>query len=168
MDAVVGRMIRLAGSYTYLDAVVSKSFTGSALAPSFNPSIPGVPIGAFSPLVGARPFRRPTHSACLLITVTEGPGQVSLTGYFSGKQDDSTNLSAGFFGDSPLLPNHDLDPAFQKIDLSGSYRIHRHLKWYASIENILDQRYSAAAGYPSLPRTARTGVTVTLGGDRTP
>lgn len=167
-DAMIGRLLRLAGSYTYLDAVVTKSFTGSALKPSFNPDIPGIPIGAFAPLVGARPFRRPTHSGSLLVTVMEGPVQVSLAGYFAGKQDDSTFLSDAFFGNSLLLPNKDLDAAFQKIDLSGSYRIHRSVKFFASVENLLGQQYWASAGYPALPRTARVGVTLTFGGDRTP
>lgn len=165
-DLVVGRIIRLAGSYTYLDAVVAKSFSSGALAPAINPASPGIQIGQFSPLVGARPFQRPTHSGSVLVTFVQGPAQVSLAGYFSGKQDDSTFLSDGFFGNSLLLPNHDLDAAYQKVDLSGSYRVHPRLRWYASIENILDQRYYAAFGFPALPRAARTGVTVALGGNR--
>ena len=50
-------------SYTYLDAEVTESFASGALSPAINPLIPGVPIGAFAPLVGARPFRRPVHWA---------------------------------------------------------------------------------------------------------
>ncbi len=50
-----------------------------------------------------------------------------------------------------LLPNHDLTFGYQKIDLSGSYRIHPRVKWYATIENVLDQHYEPAFGFPSLP-----------------
>lgn len=165
-DAMVGQLIRVAGSYTYLDAIVTESFSSGALAPAINPAFPGIRIGQFSPLVGARPFRRPAHSGSVLVTFAQGPAQVSLAGHFSGKQDGSTFLSDGFFGNSLLLPNHDLNGAYQKVDLSGSYRIHPRLRWYVSVENILDQRYYAAFGFPALPRTARTGVTVALGGDR--
>lgn len=164
-DAMVGTRVRAAASYTYLDAVVTESFSGGALAPAINPAFPGISIGQFSPLVGARPFRRPTHSGSLLFSYTQGRGQVTIAGYFSGRQDDSTFLSDEFFGNSMLLPNKDLTAAYQKIDLSGSYRVHSRFTWYGSLENLGGERYEAAAGFPALPRAFRTGVRVTLGGD---
>ena len=164
-DVAVGASVRLAGSYTYLDATVTESFSGGALAPAVNPAFPGIEIGWFSPLVGARPFRRPTHSGNLLASYVRGPAQVTLAGYFVGKTDDSTLLTDAFFGPSLLLPNHDLTDGYQKVDLSGSYRLYPRLRWYASIENLFDQEYDAAAGFPALPLTVRTGLTVTLGGD---
>ena len=93
-----------------------------------------MPIGAFSPLVGNRPFRRPANSGNLLLTHSRGLGQIAVAGYFSGKQDDSTLLSDGFFGSSLLLPNKDMDKGYAKIDLSGLYLcVLPRLKWYASI-----------------------------------
>ena len=158
--------VRVAVSYTYLDAIVSESFSrGARSFPSVNPAFPDIEIGQFSPLVGARPFRRPTHSGSLLASYVRGPAQVTLTGYFVGTSDDSTFLSDAFFGPSLLLPNQDLTAGYQKVDLSGSYRVHRRLRWYASIENLLDQDYTAAAGFPALPLTFRSGLSVTLGGD---
>jgi iron complex outermembrane receptor protein/vitamin B12 transporter len=162
-DAAIGRGFRMSASYTFLDAEVTEANGASA---AFNPSFPTVPIGAYSPLVGARPFRRPSNSGTLFLGYTTGPVDVALTGYFAGKQDDSTFLSDGFFGNSLLLPNKNLDPAYQKIDLSGSYRVHPRFKVYASIENLFDQDYAAGYGFPSLPFTIRTGVAVGLGGDR--
>jgi iron complex outermembrane receptor protein/vitamin B12 transporter len=165
-EAAVARRLRATASYMFLDAVVTESFTGDALAPAENPAFPGIEIGAFAPLVGARPFRRPAHSGSFMLSYFRGPGQVTVAGYVAGKQDDSTFLSDAFFGNSMLLPNNDLDAAYQKIDLSGSYRIHPRIRWYASIENIGAAEYVAAAGFPALPRTFRTGVSLTLGGDR--
>jgi iron complex outermembrane receptor protein/vitamin B12 transporter len=161
-DAAIGQYVRMNASYTYLGAVVTEA--SSAVAAT-NPSIPGVQIGAFSPLVGQRPFRRPPQSGSVMISVTRGPGQVTFSGYFSGKRDDSTFLSDRFFGNSLLLPNRDLDPAYQKLDLSGSFRVHPRVSLYASIENILDQKYAASFGFPSLPRAARAGARITLGGE---
>jgi iron complex outermembrane receptor protein/vitamin B12 transporter len=161
-EAAVGAGLRLNGSYTFLDAEVSEAFGASA---AFNPAFPGVPIGAYSPLVGARPFRRPSNSGTMFVAYTTGPVEVALAGYFAGKRDDSTFLSDGFFGNSLLLPNQDLDPAFQKIDLSGSYRVHPSLRLYVSIENLFDQDYAAAFGFPSLPFAIRAGVSVNIGGD---
>ena len=120
-DAAVGAGFRMSASYTYLDAEVTEAFGRSA---AFNPAFPDIPIGTYSPLVGERPFRRPANSGTLFVGYANGPFDVALSGYFVGRRDDSTFLSDGFFGNSMLLPNQDLDPAYQKIDLSASYRLH--------------------------------------------
>jgi vitamin B12 transporter len=164
-EALLGK-VKVTGSYMYLDAVVTKSFADAAMSPATNPAFPGIQIGAFSPLVGARPFRRPASSGSLTVSYTGGRAQVSVAGYFYGKQDDTTGLIDAFFGNSLLLPNKGLDPAYQKFDVSGSYRIHPRLRWYVTLENALDQEFEAVAGFPALPRSVRTGVTVALGGDR--
>jgi iron complex outermembrane receptor protein/vitamin B12 transporter len=160
--------VKVVGSYTFLDAEVQESLGGGALSPAFNPAFPDVPIGAFSPLIGALPFRRPANSGTLMVSYTQGPAQVALSGHFVGKQDDSTFLTDEFFGNSLLLPNHNLDDSFQKVDLSGSYVFARRIRWYITLENLLNQKYQAAAGYPALPTTVRTGVTLQLGGGATP
>jgi len=163
-DAMVGR-VRFAGSYTYLDAVVTKSLS-SSVAPQFNPSFPDIPIGGFTALVGQRPFRRPANTGTLLIAYTQGKADVALSGYFAGESDDSTFLVGTdiTFGNSLLLPNHNLDFSYQKVDLSGAYRIHPRIKWFATIENVLNQHYEATFGFPNLPINLRTGLTVTVGG----
>jgi iron complex outermembrane receptor protein/vitamin B12 transporter len=164
-DAAFGK-VRATFSYMYLDAVVTKSLSGGVLSPATNPSIPGVKIGAYSPLVGARPFRRPTNSGSATIAYTEGKAQLALAAYFFGQSDDSTFLSDANFGNSLLLPNKDLDAAYQKIDIRGSYRFHPRVSGYLTLENAFDQSYEAASGFPALPRTVRAGVKLTLGGDR--
>ncbi|MXZ73286.1 MAG: TonB-dependent receptor plug domain-containing protein [Acidobacteria bacterium] len=156
--------IEMFGSYAYVDAEVTASFSSSALAPVFNPAWPDIAIGQYSPLVGERPFRRPRHVANLRVSYLLGSGQVTLAGFFSGKSDGSTFLADPFFGPSMLLPNRDLGQAYQKIDLSTSWRLHPRVRWFASIENLLDQDYAAATGFPSLGAAFRSGVSVTLGG----
>lgn len=162
-DASIGPVTFMA-SYTYLDAVVTKSLSDGVLTPAINPAFPNTPIGQYAPLVGARPFRRPQNSGNLMARYSHGKLQLLLAGYFSGKADDSTFLSDGDFGYSMLLPNHDLDAAFQKIDLSASYELQAHARWYVSIENLLNEHYEAASGYPALPFAIRTGVTIGVGG----
>ncbi len=71
-DAAIGRTVRFGASYTYLDAEVTEAFSASAAT---NPAFPGVSIGAFSPLVGERPFRRPANSGTLFVRYDEGPGR---------------------------------------------------------------------------------------------
>jgi iron complex outermembrane receptor protein/vitamin B12 transporter len=159
--AVVGGL-RLTGSYTYLDAEVTEAFSASA---SFNPAFPGIAIGAFSPLVGERPFRRPAHSGALSAIHTGPRGHIAVAGYFSGARDDSTFLTDEFFGNSLLLPNRGLTAGYDKIDVSGAYRIHRRLETYASVENLLDREYDSVFGFPALPLTARVGFRLTFGGN---
>jgi vitamin B12 transporter len=157
--------VKVLGSYTYLDAVVTKSFSSGALSPAVNPSFPGIRIGQYSPLVGNRPFRRPANSGSLVVSYAGRRAQVSFAGYFVGKRDDSTLLTDPFFGYSMLLPNQDMDPAYQKIDLSGSYQIHPRLRWYLTAENAFNATFEAVGGYPALPRAVRTGITVRIGGN---
>jgi vitamin B12 transporter len=156
--------VRLMASYTYLDAEVTESFSGGVLAPAINPAFPGIPIGQFSPLVGERPFRRPAHSGSFMASYLNGPFDVALSAYLTGRRDGSTFLSDGFFGYSMLLPNQDLEAGYQKVDLAAGYRVHRSLKVFTSIENLFDKDYQASYGFPALPITARFGVTVNVGG----
>ncbi|MGH9370979.1 MAG: TonB-dependent receptor plug domain-containing protein, partial [Vicinamibacterales bacterium] len=164
VDAAFGHA-RLAGSYTYLDAQVTTSLS-SSVTPQFNPAFPGIPIGGFTALVGQRPFRRPTHTGSLLIAYTPGRASIAVTGYFAGKADDSTFIVGSDinFGNSLLLPNRDLNFGYQKIDVSGSYRVHSRVTAYATIENLLDQHYEPAFGFPALPINIRTGLTIRIGG----
>ena len=64
LEGGVGRYIFLRGGYTYLDSVVQRSFSSDneALTGGYEPTYNGIPIGALSPLQGARPFRRPPHT----------------------------------------------------------------------------------------------------------
>jgi vitamin B12 transporter len=165
LGRIGGPTVRIRGSYTHLAAVVTKSFASDVLQPAINPMFPGIAIGQYDPLVGQQPFRRPPNSGNLMVSYMQGPAQLALSGYFAGKADDSTFLSDQFYGNTMLLPNHDLDAAYQKIDLSGSYRIHPRLRWYLTFENVLDEHYEPAFGFPALPLTVRTGLTVTVGGD---
>jgi vitamin B12 transporter len=165
LDATVARL-RFAASYSHMDADVTQSLSSGALTPSFNPAFPEIPIGNFSPLKGQRPFRRPANTGNLLVSYSQGPATVALSGYFAGKSNDSTFLGGSDinFGNSLLLPNEDLNPGYQKLDLSASYLFHRSLKVYTTVENLLNQHYEPAFGFPGLPLNVRAGVTITVGG----
>ncbi|HWF93123.1 MAG TPA: TonB-dependent receptor plug domain-containing protein [Terriglobales bacterium] len=154
------------GGYTYLDAVIQKSFSSDALAPTINPSFPNIPIGAFSPLVGARPFRRAPHSGYFQLIYSHPRWFASLSGTFVGKRDESDFLSDQFFGGpSLLLPNRNLDAAYQRFDLSGSYRLTHYAELYSSAQNLFSQHYSETFGFPSLPLTFRAGMKFSFGGE---
>ena len=156
---------RLRGDYTYLDGVVTHSFSSGALQPAVNPDFPGIPIGAFAPLVGARPFDRAPHSGSVELGYAQRKFGVALSGYFVGRRDGSTFLSDAFEGNTMLLPNRNLQPGFQLIDLGGSYTIHGHIEPYCNVTNLISQHYQQEFGYPALPLTFRAGLKFTFGGE---
>jgi vitamin B12 transporter len=158
----IGHGLLFQGEYTYLDGVVTKAFGD----PSFNPLFPDIPIGAFSPLEGARPFRRAPHSGSLALFYNRKKLSSSLTGYLVSRRDDSTFLSDANFGNTLLLPNRNLVPGYQKFDLSLGYSVTRYAKLYTSIENLLSQHYQPTFGFPAAPFEIRAGMTFTLGGER--
>ena len=161
----VNHAVNLRGGWTYTDAVVQQSFASSALQPATNPLFPAIPIGAYSPLVGARPFRIAPNTGYAGVDWNGRRWFVSATGTFVSRRDDSTFLSDTDFGNTLLLPNRNLDPAYQMVDLYGSYRITRYLTAYTSMHNILNQKYQEVYGYPALPFTIRAGLKFTFGGE---
>jgi vitamin B12 transporter len=158
----LGRGFLFQGEYTYLDGFVTKAFND----PSTNPLFPAIPIGAFAPLQGSRPFRRAPHSGSLALFYNHKKFTGALSGYLVGRRDDSTSLSDANFGNTLLLPNRNLAPGYQKFDLSIGYALTHYAKVYTSIENLFSQHYQPAFGFPATPFEIRSGVTFTIGGER--
>lgn len=156
--------------YTYLDAVVQRSFSSDVvLTPNFNQgsNFSTIQIGNISPLVGARPFRRAPHSGYFTVQYNHARLNTQLTGTLVGQRDDSTFLG-GYgvnYGNSLLLPNRNLDGAYQRLELSTSYRINAHVSTYADVQNLLNESYFEAFGYPALPFTVRGGLRLNFGGE---
>ncbi len=162
------------GGYTYLDAVVSQSFSGDVTSanrgkPTVNPLFPGVAIGGLSPLIGARPFRRPPHTGFFDVVYTRGKLKVMFKGALASRSDDSTFLSGLALdtsgGNTLLLPNRDLDWGWAKLDLGGVYQVRSWVSAFAQLDNLLNDQHIAPIGYPALPLTVRAGLKVRLGGD---
>jgi vitamin B12 transporter len=165
MEADLGHGLRVQGGYTYLDAKVTQSFTGSALAPSFNPAFPNIPIGDFAPLVGSRPFDRAPQTGSFRLDYQHKKLAITEMTCLVGRRDGSTFLSDGYFGSTMLLPNRNLQAAYQLLDLTARYFLTPRVTAYASISNLLSQHYQEEIGYPALPFTFRTGFQLTLGGE---
>jgi vitamin B12 transporter len=173
LELALGRGFTARAAYTYLDAVVERSSTSDAFSCAqpgqafcaFNPAFPTIPIGVFSPLEGSRPFRRAPHTGSFWLAYSRPKFTLALSGLLISRRDDSTFLSDAFFGNTLLLPNRNLDPSYEKLDLSGSFRLNRHLAFYSVVENLLSQHYDQVIGFPAPPLTFRAGFRVTLGGE---
>jgi iron complex outermembrane receptor protein/vitamin B12 transporter len=173
LDWQAPRNFFLRAGYTFLDARVLQSFASDAVDAkqgfaSENPNLPGIPIGAESPFVGARPFRRAPHSGFFAVTYTKPKLSLALKGAFAGRSDDSTFLD-GYtpsFDNSLLLPNRNLDFGYLKLDLGGIYQVQRSVSVFAQLENLLNNQHIGPIGFPGLPFTVRAGLKVRFGGDR--
>jgi len=160
------------GGYTYLDTKVVQSFAGDAYSaaqgfPTTNPSIPGVAIGAESPLVGGRVFRRPPHTGFFGVNYNRQKFTVALKGAMASRSDDSTFLD-GFdptFGNTLILPNRDLDFGYVKLDLGGTYAVTSKITGFAQFENLMNDQHIGPIGFTGLPLTVRAGIKLRLGGD---
>lgn len=165
MEVNLGHGLRAQAGYTYLDAKVTQSFTGSALAPSINPDFPNIPIGAYAPLAGARPFDRAPHTGSLRLDYEHKKLGITEMTSFVGRRDGSTFLSDGYFGNTMLLPNRNLQASYQLLDLSARYSFTPRLTADASITNLLSQHFQEEIGYPALPFSFRAGLKINFGGE---
>lgn len=165
LEARLGSHTMARGGWTYLDAVVQRSFSNDALTPAINPLFPGIPIGLYSPLVGARPFRQAPQTGFFSIVYTRRRYDVALTGTFVGRRDDSTFLTDAYGGTTMILPNRNLDAAYQDIGFTGSYQFSRIVSLYANVDNLLSRHYEQAFGFPATPFNFRVGVRFTIGGE---
>ena len=166
LESGIGRNIFLRGGYTYLDAVVQRSFANDDVAllgpiPTFN----GIPVGADSPLQGARPFRRAPHTGFFTASYATRRLTGVFTSAFVSRSDDSDFLGGYDLigGNSLLLPNRNLDFGYAKLDLGGSYQMQSWLGIYGQAENLLSDQHIAPIGYPSLPFNFRAGLKIQWG-----
>ena len=159
------------GGYTYLNARVLQSFASDAVAanqgePTENPNIPGVPIGALGPLVGARPFRRAPNTGYFNAQYTRSRLALSVTGAIASRSDDSTYLEYEDLngGNTLLLPNRNLDFGYVKLDLGFTYALKHGFTYFAQLNNLMNNQHIGPIGYPGLPFTFQTGLKLQLGG----
>ncbi len=172
VESGIGRSLFLRGGYTYLDAVVQRSFTNAdaaLLGPL--PSFDGIPVGPYSPLEGARPFRRPPHTGFFSVTWAGD----RITGLFSAafvsRSDDSTFLENAAYGPNPnalLLPNRNLDFGYAQLNLGGSFRLLDFLTLTAQANNLASNQHIAPIGYSSLPFNFLAGLRIDWGMRRKP
>jgi iron complex outermembrane receptor protein/vitamin B12 transporter len=167
VESGIGKNIFLRGGYTYLDSVVQQSFSSDnqALLGGYAPTFDGIPVGIYSPLKGARPFRRPPHTGFFTASYAGKKLTAVFTSAFAGRSDDSTFLGYEDLqqGNSLVLPNRNLDFGFARLDLGGSYQLLSWLAIYGQAENLLSQQHIAPIGYPSLPMNFRTGLRIQWG-----
>ena len=169
VESGIGRKLFLRGGYTYLDAVVQRSFNSDneALLGGYAPttykgnsqSAPSHRWWARAPSAArlTRASSQPTYARRKLTA--------SFSSAFASRSDDSTYLENADQngGNSLLLPNRNLDCGYAKLDLGGSYQLLAWLGVYAQADNLLSNQHIAPIGYPSLPMNFRAGLRIEWG-----
>ncbi len=176
VESGIGKNLFLRGGYTYLDAVVQRSFDSDneALTDGYAPTYPYnctlgtancIAIGGYTPLVGARPFHRAPHTGFFIASYAQHKLTAVFTSAFTSRSDDSTYLEYADInrGNSLMLPNRNLDYGYAKLDLGGSFQLRDWADVFAQAENLLDNQHIAPIGYPSLPFTTRIGFRLRWG-----
>jgi len=160
VESGIGKNIFLRGGYTYVDSVVQRSFSSDneVLAGYAPTTFNGIPVGAYSPLVGARPFKRPPHTGYFTASYSGKRITGIFSSSFASRSDDSTFLLDANYLNTLILPNRNLDSGYAKLDVGGNYRLLNWLSFYAQTENLTSSQHIAPVGYPSLPFSFRAGL----------
>jgi outer membrane cobalamin receptor len=111
--------------------------TSSAAAPSS-------PTGIGQPLL-----RRPGNSGAVSITVTPRRWSLTMGGRFMGERNDIDNSFQ-------VARN----PNYENFYASASYDVTRHVTPVLRLDNLLNESYQEALGYPALSRSIIGGVRI--------
>jgi vitamin B12 transporter len=102
-------------------------------------------------IVGSRLIRRPVNSGNVVLNAAFRRMNWNLSGYFTGRRDDSDFLGLG------LTSN----PGYARFDLAGSYHLGHGVSFYGRIANLANRQYQDVLGFPALGREFRIGVKYT-------
>jgi iron complex outermembrane receptor protein/vitamin B12 transporter len=150
------RHLSFSGHYTLLD---SKLLAAADL----------IDFNAFPPVlvpnreVGLPLLRRPRHSGAINVTWVGERFDLNLDAIFVGRRRDGDPVRFSPF-DAQGLPIY--NPGYEKLDLSGSYHLTPRLTAFARIENLLNQNYQEALGFPAYRLNFSAGLRFRIGGER--
>jgi vitamin B12 transporter len=135
-------VLSLSGQYTFLDGEILES-------PSdFDPV-----YAAGQPLL-----RRPKHQGSLGAVLSLPRWSAGVTLALVGERTDSDFVGLG------LTTN----PGYARLDARLRVRLVGALEAYVVADNLLDEEYQEALGYPALGRAVRAGLRLRLGGGARP
>jgi outer membrane receptor protein involved in Fe transport len=114
-------------------------------------------------------LRRPKHSGLVYGNYAVGRATLHVHARFVSERHDAAFL--GLFAvpspGSPITAARSVDitvnPAYAVMGLGADYRLGDGVTAFARIDNVGDDAYEGALGYPGLPRSAVAGVRFTIG-----
>ncbi len=130
--------VHVGASYTFLQGVIERS--SQPTSPVFRQ--------------GQQLFRRPEHSGSIFVAWDWRQFTVTSNAIFVGRRVDSDFSS--------LEPPITSDPSYTKWDIGWDYRSRHHITYFGIFENVLNQRYMEALGFPALGASYRAGARLTF------
>jgi vitamin B12 transporter len=106
-------------------------------------------------------LRRPKHSGTVRLSYTQGRASVHLNLRAVGERHDAA--FADLFTPDFQSVDITVNPAYTVISLGGRYRVREALTVFLQIDNLGDERYSTALGYPAMPRAVVVGGRFSVG-----
>ena len=132
-------------SYSYVDTdVVATASTSEQFQP-------GQPL-----------LQRPRHSGYVGIRYTRGRGGVHLNVRVTGRRHDAAFLGLSRHSDGVPV-DITVNPGYTLVSVGGQYRVRDDVTLFVRADNVTDERYQSALGYPGLPRTFVVGGRFSLG-----
>jgi outer membrane cobalamin receptor len=145
-EAKATRWLRIVGNYTYDDTRVVKAGPMET-----DPAM----------IVGSRLFRRPLHSANLMANAHFRRMNWNVSGAYVGRRADSDFLSTfvnGVCQPGPGSPCITSNPSYVRWDLANSIALGYGFSTVARVENLLNNHYQDAVGFPALRLNWRLGM----------
>lgn len=114
-------------------------------------------------------LRRPKHSGMFRIGYEAGRATINLDTRFVGERHDAAfiGLSAVPSPGSPITARSvdiTVNPGYTVVGLGGEYRFREELTVFVRIDNLADETYESALGFPAQPRAAVVGARFNIGG----
>lgn len=112
-------------------------------------------------------LRRPRHAGSFRIRYEKARTGVNLDARIVGRRHDAAFLGLAAVP-SPQFPagrpvDLTVNPGYAVVGIGGDYRIGDQLTVFARVDNLANETYETALGFPGLPRSAVVGVRLAPG-----
>lgn len=142
--------VSAAAAYTFMDTTITSTVSANA---EFQQ--------------GQSLLRRPRHSGTARVAYERGAVGLHLTGRFVGQRHDAAFLGLQAPAQrniaGPRSVDITLNPGYQEVTVYGEVRVRPGTAMYARVDNVTDEAYESALGYPGLPRAVVVGARFSLG-----
>jgi outer membrane cobalamin receptor len=112
-------------------------------------------------------LRRPKHAGTLHVGYQKGPASINIDVRWVGQRHDSgflfmTSVPTSQY-DEVTSVDVTVNPSHTLVGLGAEVEAHEALKLFIRVDNLTDELYESALGYPGSPRSVVVGMRFTIG-----
>ena len=108
-------------------------------------------------------LRRPKHSGTLRVNYTRGRGSLYLNLRVVSERHDTAFIGLARVSDGRSV-DITVNPGYTLIGVGGQFLVDDDLTIFLRLDNLTDEVYESALGYPALPRAFVIGARFNIGG----